>query len=226
MVLKQWPIFFFISRLVIGCTTIAFSNLVLNGMCGCSAFCSLILSFTLFIYAPASAFSFLSAYIPNTILLNLVEGCIRITIFVAFISLVSMTEDMRRVFGYHGAEHKTVHAYEANEELSVHAVKKYSVIHPRCGTSFILVVFIMSIVVFSFLGRPDILHRVLYKLALLPLISGVSYELIRAVARLPLIVQYIFLWPGLLMQRLTTREPDDAMILAAIAALQSAKGAI
>ena len=187
---------------------------------------SLGLSFVLFIYAPASAFTFLKPYIANTILLNLVEGLLRITIFVVFISLVALTEDMRRVFGYHGAEHKTVHAYEAQEKLSVTTVKKYSVIHPRCGTSFILVVFVMSIIVFSFLGRPDLVHRILYKVTLLPLISGISYELIRIVAKMPIGFQYALLWPGLLMQRLTTREPDDLMIKAAIAALQETQGEV
>lgn len=185
---------------------------------------SLSISFGLFIYAPASAFTFLKPYIANTILLNLVEGLLRITIFVVFISLVSLAEDMRRVFGYHGAEHKTVHAYEAGEKLTVKNVKKYSVIHPRCGTSFILIVFVLSIIVFSFLGRPDLLHRVLYKILLLPLISGLGYELIRFVAQLPRTVQYAVLWPGLLMQRLTTREPDEAMLNAAIAALNETQG--
>jgi uncharacterized protein YqhQ len=131
---------------------------------------------------------------------------------------------MRRGFGFHGAEHKTVHAYEAGKKLTIENVRKYSVIHPRCGTSFILVVFVMSIVVFSFLGRPDLLHRIAYKLILLPLIAGLSYELIRLVTKTSLLVQYIFLWPGLLMQRLTTREPDEAMMTAAIAALQETQG--
>lgn len=185
---------------------------------------SMAISFGLFIYAPASAFTFLNPYITNTVLLNLAEGLIRITIFVTFISLVSWAEDMRRVFGYHGAEHKTVHAYEAGEKLTVKNVKKYSVIHPRCGTSFILIVFILSIIIFSFLGRPELFQRIVYKLALLPLISGIGYEIIRFVAQLPRFLQYVILWPGLLMQRLTTREPDEAMLMAAIAAINEAQG--
>lgn len=187
---------------------------------------SLMLSFGLFIYAPASAFTFLKPYIANTILLNFTEGMIRIAIFVSFIILASLAEDMRRVFGYHGAEHKTVHAYEAGEKLTVKNVQKYSVIHPRCGTSFILIVFLLSIIVFSFLGRPDLLHRVMYKIILLPLISGVGYEIIRFVAQLPQTMQYLMLWPGLLMQRLTTREPDALMIAAAIAALNETQGEV
>lgn len=187
---------------------------------------SLLFSFGLFIFLPATAFNYLKPYVSNTILLNIIEGLIRITIFVIFLTLVSFSKDMARVFGYHGAEHMTVHAYEAEEELTVKNVRKYSTIHPRCGTSFLLVVFIVSIIIFAFLGRPDLMHRVVYKILLLPIVSGISYEIIRAVARLPYWAMAIVLWPGLLMQKLTTKKPDDEMLKAAIAALQQARGEI
>lgn len=187
---------------------------------------SLLFSFGLFIFLPASAFTYLKPYIANTLYLNIIEGLFRITIFVFFLTLVSFSKDMARVFGFHGAEHMVVHAYEAEEVLTVENVRKYSTIHPRCGTSFLLVVFMVSVIVFAFLGRPDLLQRIMYKVLLLPFIAGVSYEIIRSVCRLPHWLMVLILWPGLLMQKVTTRQPDDEMLKAAIAALQQARGEI
>jgi uncharacterized protein YqhQ len=130
-------------------------------------------------------------------------------------------EDMRRVFMYHGAEHKTVFAWENGQELTVENIRKFSTRHPRCGTSFVLVVMITAILVFSLLGRPDFVHRVFYKLLLLPVIAGISYEIIRFTGRKRDLkwVQALS-WPGLLLQKITTTEPTDDQIETAIAAMK------
>jgi uncharacterized protein YqhQ len=141
--------------------------------------------------------------------------------FLCFLAATLLMTDMRRVYMYHGAEHKTVFAWEDGQDLTVENVKKYSTRHPRCGTSFILFVMIISILVFSLLGRPDFLHRVMYKILLMPVIAGISYEVIRFTGnytRFKLV--QILSWPGLALQRITTREPDDDQIEVAIAAMK------
>jgi len=174
-----------------------------------------------FIVVPAYCFTLLKSVISSTILLNIIEGCIRLGLFLCFLAFTLLMEDMRRVFMYHGAEHKTVFAWENGEELTVENVRNYSTRHPRCGTSFILVVMIVSILVFSLLGRPDFLHRVLYKLMLMPVIAGISYEVIRFTGK-----RRNWGWiqilsaPGLLLQKITTREPTDDQIEVAIAAMK------
>jgi len=174
-----------------------------------------------FIIVPAYCFSLLKNVISNTFLLNIIEGCIRLGLFLCFLGATLLMEDMRRVFMYHGAEHKTVFAWEHGQELTVENVKHYSTRHPRCGTSFILIVMIVSILVFSLLGRPDFLHRILYKLLLLPVVAGISYEVIRFTGkRIAWRWVQILSWPGLLFQRITTREPTDDQIEVAIAAMK------
>ena len=174
-----------------------------------------------FIVVPAYCFTMLKTYVTSTFLLNIIEGCIRLGIFLCFLAATLLMEDMRRVFMYHGAEHKTVFAWEAGQELNIANIKGYSTRHPRCGTSFILVVMIVSILVFSLLGRPDFLHRVIYKLLLMPVIAGISYEVIRYTGR----HQnwgwvHLLSFPGLLLQKITTREPTDDQIEVAIAAMK------
>ena len=178
-------------------------------------------AFFFFIVVPAYCFSLLKGTVSNTFLLNIIEGCIRLGLFLCFICATLLMEDMRRVFMYHGAEHKTVFAWEDGQDLTIENIRRYSTRHPRCGTSFILVVMIVSILTFSLLGRPDFLHRILYKLLLLPVVAGISYEVIRFTGK------YrdwrwvrILSWPGLLLQKLTTREPTDDQIEVAVAAMQ------
>ncbi len=174
-----------------------------------------------FIVVPAYFFSLLRNVIAGTFLLNIIEGGIRMGLFLCFICATLLMEDMRRVFMYHGAEHKTVFAWENGQELTVENVRGYSTRHPRCGTSFILVVMVVSILVFSLLGRPDFLHRVFYKLLLLPVVSGISYEVIRFTGkRRDWRWVQILSWPGLMFQRITTREPTDDQIEVAIAAMK------
>jgi len=178
-------------------------------------------AFFFFIVVPAYCFSLLKGVISSTFLLNIIEGCIRLGLFLCFLISTLLMEDMRRVFMYHGAEHKTVFAWEDGQELTIENVRNYSTRHPRCGTSFILVVMIVSILVFSLLGRPDFLHRVLYKLLLLPVVAGISYEVIRFTGKhRDLRWVRILSWPGLFLQRITTREPTDDQIEVAIAAMQ------
>ena len=186
-----------------------------------SLFISFTVSITFFIVIPAYIFSLLRSVIVSTFLLNIIEGCIRLGLFLSFLGATLLMEDMRRVFMYHGAEHKTVFAWESGQELTVENVRKYSTRHPRCGTSFILVVMIVSILVFSLLGRPDFFHRVIYKLLLLPVVAGISYEVIRFTGEHQGWTWVQFLsWPGLLLQKITTRQPTDDQIEVAIAAMK------
>jgi uncharacterized protein YqhQ len=174
-----------------------------------------------FIVVPAYCFTLLKSAVSSTLLLNILEGFIRLGIFLCFLSSTLLMEDMRRVFMYHGAEHKTVFAWENGQELTVENIKKYSTRHPRCGTSFILVVMITAILVFSLLGRPDFVERIFYKLMLLPIIAGISYEVIRFTGKYRNLrwVQFVS-WPGLLLQKITTKEPTDDQIEIAIAAMK------
>jgi uncharacterized protein YqhQ len=179
------------------------------------------LALTLFVLIPAYCFASLRGIIESTILLNIVEGLIRLGIFLTFLATTLLMEDMRRVFMYHGAEHKTVFAWEHGQELTTENIKHFSTRHPRCGTSFILVVLVISILVFSLLGRPDFLHRVAYKLTLFPVIAGISYEIIRFSGKHKEKgwVRAIS-WPGLMLQKITTREPTDDQIEVAVAAMK------
>jgi uncharacterized protein YqhQ len=174
-----------------------------------------------FVVVPAYCFSVLKGFIASTILLNIVEGFIRLGIFLCFLGTTLLMEDMRRVFMYHGAEHKTVFAWENGQELTVENIKRFSTRHPRCGTSFVLVVMITAILVFSLLGRPDFVQRVFYKLLLFPVIAGISYEIIRFTGKKrDLKWVQILSWPGLLLQKITTKEPTDDQIEIAIAAMK------
>ena len=150
---------------------------------------------------------------------SLLEGVVKIAIFVAYLFLVSRMKDIRRVFEYHGAEHKTIACYEAGEELTVENVRGKARFHPRCGTSFLLIVMVISILTFSAISLKGIIIRVLLKLALLPLVVGISYELIQYAGRHDNPVTRAVSAPGLWLQHLTTNEPDDSQIEVAIASM-------
>lgn len=156
----------------------------------------------------------------NSIVKNIIEGVIKITIFIAYIGLTALMKDIKRTYEYHGAEHKTISCYEADEELTVENVRKHSRFHPRCGTSFMFLVLFISIIVFSVFQVPwDVLWlRVVIKLAVLPVIVSLAYECIKLAGRYDNWFTKIISAPGLLIQRLTTREPDDSQIECAIAA--------
>ena len=159
----------------------------------------------------------------KNVLYNVVESVVKIVIFLGYLTLVSQMKDIKRVFEYHGAEHKSIFCYENGEELTVENVKKYKRFHPRCGTSFLLFVIVISIIVYSIVGRhPNILINVLIRLALLPLIAGVSYEIIKFAGKHA--ENKCIAWlnkPGMWLQRLTTREPDDSQIEVAIHSLKA-----
>ena len=157
---------------------------------------------------------------------NLLEGLLRLALLIAYISFIGMMKDIRRVFAYHGAEHMTIHAYERGLPLEVDRIRPFSTAHPRCGTAFILTVAVVSILVFAILGRPDIQWAVLSRVALIPVIAGISYEILRfsgAHRGTPLATAIAA--PGMLLQRLTTRRPNDHQIEVAISAMECALAA-
>lgn len=148
------------------------------------------------------------------------EGVLRMAIFLGYMALVSQMKDIKRVFEYHGAEHKSIACYEAGDELTVENVKKYTRFHPRCGTSFLLFVMIISIILFAFLPKTGVIVRVLLRLALLPVVAGLSYEVIKWAGRSKNPIVSTLSKPGLWLQRLTTREPDASQIEVAIESLK------
>ncbi len=149
----------------------------------------------------------------------LAEGVLRILIFLGFIYFSSKMKDMQRVYAFHGAEHKAVYCYEAGEELTVENVRKHSRFHPRCGTSFLFLTMIVSILVFSFIAVDNLVLRLILRLALLPLVAGLAYEATKLAGRYDTVLTKLLRAPGLALQRLTTAEPDDKMIEVAIDAL-------
>ncbi len=199
----------------------------LSGMT--SILISVVLTVGLFMVLPASLFNYLKDKIDNVVVLNLIEGSVRLTIFVLYIVAISMFKDVKRLFQYHGAEHKTIHSYEAKEDLTVENARKHSPIHPRCGTNFLFLTAITSIVLFSLLGKTDsIAIRVVSKLSLLPFVAGISYELIRIAGQIKtkpnnlfVRIAYFLSTPGMIMQKLTTREPDDSQLEVALVSLKA-----
>lgn len=162
-----------------------------------------------------------SAMIDNRFLFALVEGVFRISIFLLYILIISRLGDIQRVFQYHGAEHKVIHAYEAGEELTPANAAKYSTLHIRCGTAFMLIVMVVAIFSFSFLPTTSVLTRVAGKLILIPLVAGVSYEITRIAARYAdSRITKVVMWPGLMLQKLTTKEPDESQLEVATHALK------
>lgn len=182
---------------------------------------SLLFSIGLFILLPTVLVGWTKKFITSVPLLSLCEGGVRIVIFLAYLFLVSRMKDIQRVFEYHGAEHKTIAAYEHGEELTPENARKYSRLHPRCGTSFLLIVMIISIIFFSFLKWETVWQRMLYRILLLPVVAGVSYEIIKFAGRSDSKLVKWLTSPGLALQLLTTREPDDSQLEVAIAALKS-----
>jgi uncharacterized protein YqhQ len=181
------------------------------------------LSLLMFMYLPVLICNLLEKIVPLGAFKTAVEGVIKICIFVAYMALTSLNSEIKTVFMYHGAEHKTIACYESGEELTVENARKQTRFHPRCGTSFIIIVLIVSIIVMSFIPTWNAVYRVGLKLLTLPLVMGIGYELIKIAGRYENIITKIFSYPGLLMQRITTREPTDSQLEVAIAALECAK---
>lgn len=187
-----------------------------------SLFLSLIIGIGVFMLGPTYLTNFLKTKINNTVALNLIEGIIRITIFLIYVVSISKMKDIQRVFQYHGAEHKSIHCYEHQGELTVENARNYSTLHPRCGTSFLFMVMIVSILVFSVFGWPNPLMRLVSRILLLPVIAGISYEINKIIGKSDSKIAYLISYPGLLLQKIaTTREPDDAQLEVAIEALKA-----
>lgn len=180
------------------------------------------LAILLFIVIPTWSMRFLTGITQDHMALNLAEGVLRMAIFLAYIAAISSMNDIQRVFQYHGAEHKTIYTYEAGLPLKVENVRPFSTLHPRCGTNFLMIVMLISMFIFTFLGWPSLLERIASRIILMPVIAGVSYELIRyAGAHTDNLLVRIAITPGLLLQKLTTRQPDDSQIEVAIASLKA-----
>lgn len=179
------------------------------------------LACVLFIAIPTFAAKFLHSITDDPVIFNLAEGFLRLIIFLLYILGISQMKDIQRVFQYHGAEHKTIFCYEADLPLTVENVRKFPRLHPRCGTAFLLIVMLVSIFVFAFLGWPDLWLRILSRIILLPVVAGIAYEIIRFAGRSQNSLVHLAILPGLWLQYLTTREPDDSMIEVAIASLKA-----
>ena len=182
---------------------------------------ALALASILFIAIPTGAAKFFHFITDDPVFLNLMEGFLRLAIFLAYLGGISRMKDIRRVFQYHGAEHKTIHCYEAGLPLTVANVQRFSRLHPRCGTNFLLIVMLVSIFVYAFLGWPSLIERIVSRILLLPVVAGISYELIRFAGRTTNPVALKLIKPGLWLQYLTTRPPQDDMVEVAIESLKA-----
>ncbi|KKM10850.1 membrane protein [Clostridiales bacterium PH28_bin88] len=175
----------------------------------------------LFIVVPTAAAHYLQKYM-NNFWQNMAEGGVRIAVFLVYVMLISRIRDIQRVFQYHGAEHKVIHAYEAGEPLTVANAQKYGSLHPRCGTAFLLIVMVLTILVYSLLHTPGLLWRIGSRLLLLPVVAGLGYEALKLSSRYTHVGWVrVLIAPGLWLQKLTTREPDDTQVEVAIKALEA-----
>ncbi len=201
-----------------------FGNKLQDALIYISVVISLLFSVGLFILLP----NFIAGLLPldresslGVMLYNLVEGIVKIVLFFSYIVLISKLNDIKRVWQYHGAEHKTIHCYENGEELTVENIQKYSTRHPRCGTSFLFTVMVVSILVFSFAGwYEEAWKNMIIRLLLLPVVAGISYEVIKFAGKSQSKIVQILNVPGLMFQNYTTKEPDDSMVEVAIEAMK------
>ena len=187
---------------------------------GLTIMVSVILAVGIFMLLPFYLSSLLEGVIASYTVRTLIEGVIRVGIFLLYIWLISKMEDIRRVFMYHGAEHKTINCLEHGEDLTPENIRKYSRFHKRCGTSFLLIVMIVSIIVFLFIRVDQALLKMLLRVLLVPLIAGISYEFIRLAGRSDSKIMDILSRPGMSLQYFTTKEPDDKMLEVAIASVE------
>ncbi|MGL5330222.1 MAG: DUF1385 domain-containing protein [Peptostreptococcaceae bacterium] len=182
---------------------------------------SVIMSLGLFVLIPTFIGGLFSKIISNQIALNLIEGITRIAILFIYIVLSSKNKDIQRTFQYHGAEHKVVYCYENNLELTIENARKFTTLHPRCGTNFLFIVMATSIILFSFFGWPNPVTRVIMRILCIPIVSGISYEIIRFLGKYNNILTKIVAYPGMMLQKFTTKEPDDSQLEVAIEALKA-----
>ena len=238
--IKNMPIlrgvFNFIDSLVLGMQTLTYSASFFeeeeatdkkvdakkeNAMMGGTVVLSIVLAVGIFMMLPYFISSFFQKLIPSSLLLALLEGVICLAIFIGYVALISLMEDIRRVYMYHGAEHKCINCIEHGMDLNVENVRKSSRLHKRCGTSFLLIVMFFSILFFMFIRVDSAILKVVLRLLLIPVIAGVSYEFIRLAGRSDNAIVNLISKPGLWLQKITTREPDDEMIEVAIKSVEA-----
>ena len=198
-----------------------FGNRAEKILMGIVTACSVVLAVGIFILLPYFLSSLFARYVRNDSLLAMIEGAIRIVIFLLYVVGISLMKDIHRLYQYHGAEHKCINCIENGRPLTVHNVMRSSRIHKRCGTSFLFFVVFVSIILFFFIRVDNPVYRVLLRIALIPVIAGISYEIIRLAGRSDNIFIKIISAPGMLLQRLTTKEPDKSMAEVAIAAVEA-----
>ena len=186
---------------------------------------AIVMAVGLFFILPTAITSLIKGAVQNSFLINLIDGLVRLAIFLGYMLLVSLMKEIRRVFRYHGAEHKTIACFEAGEALTVENARKHKRLHPRCGTSYLLLIMVVTIILYSLLGwNENILIRFGTRILLLPIIAGVAYEFLKFAAKSDALFFRIIRWPGMQLQRLTTAEPDDSMLETAILAFEMALG--
>lgn len=182
---------------------------------------ALLLSVGIFIVIPTAIGGLFSKIISNRIILNLLEGIIRIAILFGYMFIISRNKDIQRVFQYHGAEHMSIYCYENDLELTVENARKFTRLHPRCGTNFLFIVMSTSIILFSFFGWPNPLVRIVMRIICIPIVAGISYEIIRFLGKYNNILTKIVAYPGMMLQKFTTKEPDDLQLEVALEALKA-----
>ena len=190
-------------------------------MMGFTVVLSVLIAVSLFMLLPFFISDFLGQYIRNTSVIAIIEGILRVAIFVGYIVAISLMKDIKRLYMYHGAEHKCINCIERGRPLTVKDVKRCSRLHKRCGTSFLLFVVLVSVVIFFFIRVDNMALKLVIRLALIPVIAGISYELIRLAGKSDNYIVTLLSKPGLMMQKLTTKEPDEDMIEVAIASVEA-----
>lgn len=186
-----------------------------------SVLIAIVLAVSIFMLLPTVVVGWLSAVTDSIILLNLAEGVVRMIIFIGYILLISKMKDIRTVFEYHGAEHKTIHCFENNLELTPENAQQFYTLHPRCGTSFLMFVMVIAVLAHALMGWPNVWIRIISRILVLPLIAGVSYELLKWAGRSDNWVVKILSLPGIYLQKLTTKEPNEKQLEVAIAAMKA-----
>ena len=194
---------------------------VWNILIAISVIISMVFSIGIFVIGPTAVINWMTAFTENEIVLNLTEGLLRIAIFVIYVLLISKMKDIHRVFQYHGAEHKCIHCFESGRELTPENCQEFYTLHPRCGTSFLVFVLVISLIVFSFLGWPNLALRIVSRLLLIPFIAGISYEVLKWAGKSDNWFIKIISIPGLYLQKLTTAPPDNEQLEVAIAAVKA-----
>ena len=192
-----------------------------DAIIGISLLLGLLLSTTLFIVTPTIIGGFFSNIIDNKFALNLIEGITRLCILFIYIVTISKNKDIQRVFQYHGAEHKAIYCYENNLELTVENAKQFTTLHPRCGTNFLFIVMFTSIILFSFFGWPNPIMRIMMRIICVPIVAGVAYEIIKLLGKYDNFITKIISYPGMMLQKFTTNEPDDSQLEVALESLKA-----